>query len=194
VCVPQYIYIPRRARGTAKPGMFRCVSGSPIGQRRMLGRSSINLTGTDAASGPRFIQTLPIDHQSRGGLLITAEPPSPKRKRCDGVWRRHYDAADRAPQPSGGCSQSSLCVGRSQLGGASETSASRRSSRSPSPSANNRYLRIPADHGPVITTIPAQRTDEADGRERTGQSGGCLARLLALNRVGVPSSWNQASR
>ncbi len=67
------IYSPGRARGTAKPecfDMFRVTDRPATYARAKLHEFNPNRRG----ERPRFIETLPIDHELRGGLLITAEP------------------------------------------------------------------------------------------------------------------------
>ena len=65
------IYIPRRARGTAKPecfDMFRVADRPATHARSKLHKFNPNRPG----EGPRT--TLPIGHELRGGLPVTAEP------------------------------------------------------------------------------------------------------------------------
>jgi len=67
------IYSPRRARGTAKPecfDMFRVADRPATYAGSKLHKFNPNRRG----ERPRFIETLPIDHELRCSLLITAEP------------------------------------------------------------------------------------------------------------------------
>jgi hypothetical protein len=67
------IYSPRRARGTAKPecfDMFRVADRPATHAGSKLNKFNPNRRG----ERPRFIATLPIGHELRGRLLVTAEP------------------------------------------------------------------------------------------------------------------------
>src|SRR5277367_5951900 len=64
---------PRRARGTAKSecfDMLRVADRPATHARSKLHKFNRNRRG----ERPRFIETLPIDHELRCSLLITAEP------------------------------------------------------------------------------------------------------------------------
>ncbi len=51
--------------------------GSPIGQRHMLGRSSINLTRTDAANGPELLRSFRLIMSLVAASRLLLTPPLP---------------------------------------------------------------------------------------------------------------------